>query len=496
MLSTVLETIQELGLEISLPNLQGTGDLYNSQRTLMASDNLVEAAQIGREAIETQHTKEFSAIGDSFRNGLEQIRQREIQAARLRGEQEKKAQAERLKAEQKAKQKAAQAEAARIKTEQEKALLAAQKTSKQAVSTKAASDYVNNFIENVLNGRSIFDNDNQENIKLFEKYKEALIKFDGHQKNTVIHYLAKSTFTPDNKRSLEILLDSGADINAKNEAGRTPLLEAIYLGTFEQAELLLEKGADCEAKDNNNKTVLQVIDSKITERFISSDKKAAYQKLRASVAKKLEQELLDLVDEKLEKEPSLSGSEESQAISFEDLGSSDSELDQDCTLSDPSPTIDSSGQESIDMDVDLLKSYIKSNAVSGLEKLLTERPNLLNYEDAEHNSLLHFACKHGSLNMINMLLNKGLAAQIDKTNSSGYTALYIATLDRSNLDPDIVAALLKAGADTSIKYINSHGTANIGILIARKGKLSSQLQTIQGMITSAQAARKPKTPRR
>jgi len=57
---------------------------------------------------------------------------------------------------------------------------------------------------------------------------------------------------------VRLLLDHGADVNAQNQAGWTPLDEASYYGALEVVRLLLERGADVEAKNNDGKTALHV----------------------------------------------------------------------------------------------------------------------------------------------------------------------------------------------------------------------------------------------
>jgi hypothetical protein len=54
-----------------------------------------------------------------------------------------------------------------------------------------------------------------------------------------------------------ILLEHGADINAKRQDGQTPLHEASHNGALEVVRLLLEHGADVEAKGYDCKTALQ-----------------------------------------------------------------------------------------------------------------------------------------------------------------------------------------------------------------------------------------------
>ena len=51
-------------------------------------------------------------------------------------------------------------------------------------------------------------------------------------------------------------LDKGADVNAKNESGVTPLLWAAWKGHKEVAELLIANGADVNAKNEDGETPL------------------------------------------------------------------------------------------------------------------------------------------------------------------------------------------------------------------------------------------------
>jgi ankyrin repeat protein len=48
---------------------------------------------------------------------------------------------------------------------------------------------------------------------------------------------------------VQLLLEKGADVNAKNKYGRTALIYATERGYTEIVQLLLEKGADVNAKD-------------------------------------------------------------------------------------------------------------------------------------------------------------------------------------------------------------------------------------------------------
>jgi len=60
----------------------------------------------------------------------------------------------------------------------------------------------------------------------------------------------------DQTEVIELLIKKGADVNAKNRDGATPLHAAAFLGRTEAAELLIQKGADVNAKNNNGETPL------------------------------------------------------------------------------------------------------------------------------------------------------------------------------------------------------------------------------------------------
>ena len=58
------------------------------------------------------------------------------------------------------------------------------------------------------------------------------------------------------KQTAELLIVEGANVNAKNEVGRTPLHLATGMGRKEIVKLLITKEADVNAKDNDGKTPL------------------------------------------------------------------------------------------------------------------------------------------------------------------------------------------------------------------------------------------------
>lgn len=73
--------------------------------------------------------------------------------------------------------------------------------------------------------------------------------------NTVLHYLARSK-GQDNIEIIENLIELGANIEAKNKEGQTPLISAVLLGNVALVKELLAKGADVNAVDKDGNTPL------------------------------------------------------------------------------------------------------------------------------------------------------------------------------------------------------------------------------------------------
>jgi ankyrin repeat protein len=75
---------------------------------------------------------------------------------------------------------------------------------------------------------------------------------DEHGKKTALHWAAFKGYPS----IVQLLLDCGANIEAKTNDGETALMAAAIKGHKAIVQLLLESGANIEAKTNDGKTVL------------------------------------------------------------------------------------------------------------------------------------------------------------------------------------------------------------------------------------------------
>ena len=69
---------------------------------------------------------------------------------------------------------------------------------------------------------------------------------------TLLHYASRYS----SKELIELLIDNGADVNARNKEQSTPLLGAVAEGRMNIVELLVNKGADVSAKYKRGRTAL------------------------------------------------------------------------------------------------------------------------------------------------------------------------------------------------------------------------------------------------
>lgn len=119
------------------------------------------------------------------------------------------------------------------------------RTSKNQTSASSATDKNQAFITAIRKG------DNQSILKLLSSadvnYRDA--KF---QNRTFLHYAAEKG----DMSTAASLVDQGADVNARDTYGQTPLSVAASNGQIGIMNLLLSKGVDINTRDNKGLTVL------------------------------------------------------------------------------------------------------------------------------------------------------------------------------------------------------------------------------------------------
>lgn len=78
------------------------------------------------------------------------------------------------------------------------------------------------------------------------------------ERNTQTEALFRATIEGNTDMVKSLLSSPGADVNATNERGSTPLLEAARYGHEDVCRALIAAGANVKAKDNDGKTALML----------------------------------------------------------------------------------------------------------------------------------------------------------------------------------------------------------------------------------------------
>ena len=77
-------------------------------------------------------------------------------------------------------------------------------------------------------------------------------------RNAQTDALFRATIEGNTDMVKSLVSSPGADVNATNERGSTPLLEAARFGHEDICRVLIAAGADLKAKDNDGKTALML----------------------------------------------------------------------------------------------------------------------------------------------------------------------------------------------------------------------------------------------
>lgn len=85
---------------------------------------------------------------------------------------------------------------------------------------------------------------------------------------------------PQYSQIVEKLISHGADVNSRNDSGRTPLMKAVYAGHAEIVDLLLRSGASVTITDDYDKSAMDVARGGNIQEGIRRRVKRAFQGLK------------------------------------------------------------------------------------------------------------------------------------------------------------------------------------------------------------------------
>jgi ankyrin repeat protein len=268
---------------------------------------------------------------------------------------------------------------------------------------------------------------------------------------TQLHHCVRNGFTSSVKRLLSI---RNINVNVKDDwRGYTPLHYAAANGHIEITRLLLQNGADVNARSNNGSSPLHVA---IEESNLHVDiVKILLREKRADNARKRGDFILaKLIEEGLD--------------SFSD---SNNDLD-----SDSNNDLDSDSNNDIDSDSDSdsnSNSKLNEDLVE-IVKLLLEKGADVNARNKNEETPLHSASTNGQIEITNLLLKNG--ADVNAVNNRDWTPLCEAVskyfMHYRNEDKDfspledekycpiffeIIELLVENGAEVDVEYDRDNG---------------------------------------
>ncbi len=146
-----------------------------------------------------------------------------------------------------------------LSTTQDKVNTINKKLNELSLTTKKRYSIENNDFHKIINLK-------KEIITLID-FDKNVIKYKAPNSKETLLISAAPLGLPE---IIEHLLNKGADIDAKDSNGCTPLMWAVRVDQHDSIELLLNCGANITVKNNNKKTALDIAIEKL-ERYLNNE---------------------------------------------------------------------------------------------------------------------------------------------------------------------------------------------------------------------------------
>lgn len=277
--------------------------------------------------------------------------------------------------------------------------------------------------------------------------------------------LAAAVVCGKNTEIVDLLIEAGANVNAKDESGRTPLFCATFLKKPEMAQVLVNAGADVNVQDKEGKTALMLTGDlvlrshcksiKVPAMFSKEGFKETVQILLAAGAdvnlqdkKKCTAlfELLKVADAEVVQALLAAGADvnlqEENALTplFVIMGNPSDDKEITKLLIEAGANINLQASEKLGRVTPLMQAIHGGHTESA--KLLIEAGASVNIQVVDGMTALMLAAQKGNTEVVKSLIKAG--ADILVKNDSGATALQIA---RKSNHKEAARALIAAGAE-------------------------------------------------
>jgi len=267
---------------------------------------------------------------------------------------------------------------------------------------------------------------------------------------------------------VKLLISQGADVNAENEAGWTPLHCAARYGHIDVVEWLLARGANVRARDASGQTPLHRSTGSganyVPKMLVAkgADVKAK-DKLGNTVIHHaagvwhLKEGLLEFLVSKGADVNSRNNNGGTPLHAAASVRKGEKTRAADFLLANGAE-LNAKNKDGFTA----LYVAAGSGRLKAVESLL-DKGALIDVQTNEGQTALQRAVNWGHKDVVELLLDRG--ADVDVKESRGWTALHFAALNGSN---DIVELLAAKGADVNAKTIRGETPAHLGMLRNRK----------------------------